>query len=501
MNKEPLQKVVVVGGGSTGWMAAAALARNFGDRLQIELVESEQIGTVGVGEATIPQVKLFIQMLGIDEAEFLRATNGTIKLGIQFENWGKEGDSYLHAFGGIGIDIGGLDFHQYWLYAAELGVAGSLWDYSLNSAAAREKRFAPMEKVGDGRLQGLAYAYHFDASLFAKYLRGYCEQRGVKRTEGKVQDVKLSPGDGYIRTLMLEGGSEISGELFIDCSGFRALLIEGALGVDFEDWSRWLPCDSALAVPTESSAGIEPFTRSIAHDAGWQWHIPLQHRSGNGHVYASAFIADSAAEETLMANLRGKALDAPRKIRFRTGRRAKFWEKNCIALGLAGGFLEPLESTAIYLVQYGIGQLLQLFPDCELRQPEIDQFNRQMTREVEQIRDFIILHYCVTEREDSDFWRYCKNMDLPDRLSEKLELFASGGRIFRESDELFAPVSWLQVMVGQGLTATAYHPLARQLNEPQLREFLKNIRFLVDSASRKLPAHDEFLRRYCAGPG
>lgn len=498
MNKEFLQKVVIVGGGSTGWMAAAALARNFGDRLHVELVESEQIGTVGVGEATIPQVKLFIQMLGIDEAEFLRATNGTIKLGIQFENWGRTGDSYLHAFGGIGIDIGGLDFHQYWLYAAELGVAGSLWDYSLNSAAARENRFAPLEKVGDGRLQGLAYAYHFDASLFAKFLRGYCEQRGVRRTEGKVQDVNLCPDRGYIHSLTLEDGREVGGDLFVDCSGFRALLIDGALDVDFEDWSHWLPCDTALAVPSESSAELEPFTRSIAHNAGWQWHIPLQHRTGNGHVYASAFIDDSEAEETLMRNLRGKALGEPRKIRFRTGRRAKFWEKNCVALGLAGGFLEPLESTAIYLVQYGIGQLLQLFPDREFRQPEIDQYNRQMAREIELIRDFIILHYCVTERDDSDFWRYCKNVDVPDRLREKLDLFASGGRIFRESDELFAPVSWLQVMVGQGLSTTGYHPLAKQLQEAQLREFLANVKSLVDAASARLPAHGDFLRNYCA---
>lgn len=495
MKNEPLQKVVVVGGGSAGWMAAAALARNFGKRLQVELVESDAIGTVGVGEATIPQIKLFNQMLGIDEAEFLRETNGSIKLGIQFENWGKRGDSYLHAFGGIGIDVGGLNFHHYWLRAQELGFGGSLWDYSLNAAAATQNRFAPLEKVGSSRLEGLAYAYHFDASLFARFLRRYCESRGVTRREGKISHARLCPDTGSIESVVLDGGAEVSGDLFIDCSGFRALLIGEALEIEFESWSQWLPCDTALAVPTSSGPELEPFTRSIAHTAGWQWHIPLQHRTGNGHVYASSFLSDDAAEQLLREHLRGEPLAEPRKISFQTGRRKKFWHRNCIALGLASGFLEPLESTAIYLVQYGIGQLLQLFPDRAFCAADIEQYNRQMTREMELIRDFIILHYCVTGRDDSEFWSYCRNMALPERLREKIDLFCSRGRIFRESDELFAEVSWLQVMLGQGLVPDGYHPLALQLSDLQLREYLTNVSDLVRSASRKLPAQIDYLQR------
>ncbi|GAB2526704.1 tryptophan halogenase family protein [Microbulbifer agarilyticus] len=498
MNSSDIQRVVIVGGGTAGWMAAAVMAKTFRGRLDIKLVESDDIGTVGVGEATIPQIKLYLQLLELDEADFLKQTNGTFKLGIQFEDWGRIGDRYLHAFGGIGVDVGGLDFYQYWLRARAMGVDKSLWDYSLNAHAANNNRFGLDQKTNAGPVQGLAYAYHFDATLFAKYLRTYSENLGVERVEGKVVDAALHPDSGFIEHVRLESGEEIAGDLFIDCSGFRSLLISQALGVGFEDWSKWLPCDSALAVPSENVEALEPYTRSKAHGAGWQWHIPLQNRCGNGHVYASAFVDDAKAADILLENLRGKALDQPRQLRFKTGRRDKFWEKNCVALGLSSGFLEPLESTAIYLVQFGLGRLLQLFPDKSFRPVDIDEYNRQMTVEMEMIRDFIILHYCATERDDTEFWRYCRSMSLPDRLAHKLELFKSAGRVFRESEELFAPVSWLQVMLGQGVIPERYHPLAEQLDDKQLLGYLEKVEALITSSAGRLPDHGEFVAQYCS---
>lgn len=498
MNSNDIQRVVIVGGGTAGWMAAAVLAKTFRGRVEIKLVESEDIGTVGVGEATIPQIKLYLQLLELDEADFLKQTNGTFKLGIQFEDWRKIGDRYLHAFGGIGVDIGGLDFYQYWLRARSLGVDKNLWEYSLSAKAASNNCFGLDKNISAGPLQGLAYAYHFDANLFAKYLRKYSESLSVDRLEGKVVETDLHPETGFIKSVRLDTGKEIAGDLFVDCSGFRSLLMSQALGVGFEDWSKWLPCDSAVAVPSVNVETLEPFTRSKAHCAGWQWHIPLQNRCGNGHVYASAFMDDAKAAEVLLEHLRGEPLDQPKQLRFKTGRREKFWEKNCIALGLSSGFLEPLESTAIYLVQFGLGRLLQLFPDKFFQQADIDEYNRQMTVEMEMIRDFIILHYCATERDDSEFWRYCRTMSLPDRLVHKLDLFKSAGRVFRESEELFAPVSWLQVMLGQGIIPERYHPLANQLGYKQLLDYLDNVESLVANSSSRLPDHGEFLAQYCA---
>ena len=501
MKSSDIQRVVIVGGGTAGWMAAAAIAKTFRGRLKIQLVESDEIGTVGVGEATIPQIRLFLQLLELDEADFLRHTNGTFKLGIQFEDWGRIGDRYLHAFGGIGVDIGGLEFYQYWLRAHSLGAEKSLWKYSLNTCAANENRFGLSENSAGGPLHGLAYAYHFDATLFARYLRHYSENLGVERVEGKVVDSGLHPETGFIESIRLQSGLVLGGDLFIDCSGFSGLLISQALGVGFEDWSKWLPCDSAQAIPSENVAPLEPYTRSKAHPAGWQWHIPLQNRCGNGHVYASAFMDDAKATEILLKNLRGEPLGEPRLLRFKTGRREKFWNKNCIALGLSSGFLEPLESTALYLVQFGIGRLLQLFPDKSFRHADIAEFNRQMALEMEMIRDFVILHYCATERDDTDFWRHCRTMGLPDRLAHKLELFRSAGRVFRESEELFAPVSWLQVMLGQGIVPESFNPLAEQLEHKQLFDYLQKVETLVGAASTRLPDHGDFVARYCSTAG
>jgi tryptophan halogenase len=493
-----IKKIVIVGGGTAGWMAAAMLARALDASVKIQLVESDEIGTVGVGEATIPQIKLFNSVLGLDEHDFLRNTQGTIKLGIQFNNWGRQGDSYMHAFSGIGIDLGMLDFYQYWLRSKHEGGDSSLWDYSLNTAAAHKHLFEKMERVGDTRLPGINYAYHFDASLFAKYLRGYCEQYSVVRTEGKIAETRLGTNDGFIESVVLTNGEVISGDLFIDCSGFRGLLIEGALKTGYEDWSHWLPCDSAIAVPCAATDVLLPYTKATAHAAGWQWRIPLQHRTGNGHVFSSKFMSDDEATQILLNNLDGEILAEPRKLQFTTGKRKKFWNKNCIALGLASGFMEPLESTSIHLVQYALGKLIDLFPRADFVQTDIDEFNRQLSAEYEHIRDFLILHYHATERTDSAFWNYCRTMEVPANLTRKINLFKDNGRLFRDDNELFAEMGWLQVMVGQGIIPNAYHPMADALTPAQLNEYLTNIKTIVNKATALLPSHNSYILKNCA---
>lgn len=491
-----IKKVVIVGGGTAGWMAASALAKTLNGLVAIELVESDEIGTVGVGEATIPQIKLFNQLLDLDESDFLQRTQGTIKLGIQFNNWARQGDSYLHAFGGIGINVGTLDFYHYWLKAQSIGDGSSLWDYSLNAAAAQKNVFMPMDKVGQTRLPGLAYAYHFDASLFAKFLRGYSENIGVVRTEGKIDKVVLREADGFIESVILASGQVVSGDLFIDCSGFRGLLIEEALHTGYEDWTHWLPCDRALAVPCESVQPLLPYTKATAHAAGWQWRIPLQHRTGNGHVYSSRFMSDDEAHAILLKNLDGKPLAEPRLLKFTTGMRKKFWNKNCVALGLASGFMEPLESTSIHLVQHALSKLIDFFPARDFSSADIAEFNRSMATEYEAIRDFLILHYHATERTDSEFWRYCKTMAVPDGLVRKMELFKTHGRTYREGYELFTEMGWLQVMLGQRLKPESYHPLADMLTEQQLHELLGNVKAIVNKAVGVMPLHGEFINGY-----
>jgi len=494
-----VSRFVIVGGGTAGWMAAAALARFLGPPAEIRLVESEEIGTVGVGEATIPQLRLFNAGLGLDEDEFVRATAGTFKLGIEFVGWGAPDRRYIHAFGTIGRDLGLIPFHHYWLRHRAEGGEASLWDFSASAQAARRNLFGRWQEK-PGRLpSGLAHAFHFDASLYAAYLRRYAEARGVRRTEGKVRGVALRGEDGFVESVELDGGERIEGDLFIDCSGFRGLVIEQALATGYDDWSRWLPCDRALAVPCEPGGELTPYTRATARDSGWQWRIPLQHRTGNGHVYCSAFTSDDQAARVLLANLDGPALADPRPLRFVTGKRRKAWNKNCVALGLASGFMEPLESTSIHLIQSGIARFLQLLPHSSIDPSEVDEFNRQTDVEWLSIRDFLTFHYWANGR-NGEFWRACRDAALPESLERRIALFRANGRLFRNSEELFAEVGWLQVLVGQGVIPAGYHPLADQLSAEQLAEFLGLAKKHIDHVVAQLPSHSDFIARHCAIP-
>ena len=495
MSPPPKRRFVIVGGGTAGWMAAAALARFAAGTADVRLVESEEIGTVGVGEATIPQIRLFNEALGIDEDEFLRATSGTFKLGIEFVGWNGEGSRYIHAFGTIGRPLGLVPFHHYWLRHRVEGGETSLWDYSPTAIAARENRFGRSADQ-PGRLpSGVAWAFHFDASLYARYLRRYAEAKGVRRTEGRIAEVAKGPAG--IAAVTLASGERIEGDFFIDCSGFRGLLVEGALETGYDDWSHWLPCDRALAVPCSSVEPLTPYTRSTAREAGWQWRIPLQHRIGNGYVYSSRHVSDDQAAATLLANLDGEALGEPRPLRFLTGRRRKAWNRNCLALGLAGGFMEPLESTSIHLVQSGIARFLQLLPPPGADgEAEAAEYNRQTDFEWESIRDFLILHYHANGREGA-LWEACRAMEVPESLAQKIALFRGSGRIFREHEELFTEVGWLQVMLGQGIRPAGWSPLADQLAPAQLDEFLSLARRHAAHVAAQMPPHSEFIARSC----
>jgi tryptophan halogenase len=489
--------IVIVGGGTAGWMTAAALARFIGGQADIRLVESDEIGTVGVGEATIPQIRLFNAGLGIDEDHFVRETQGSFKLGIEFADWSGPGSRYLHAFGTIGRGLGLLPFHHYWLRHRAAGGTRDLWAFSASALAARDNRFARPAERSDAPPSGLAWAFHFDASLYAAFLRRFAEARGVVRHEGRIAGVSRNGESGHVEAVTLESGERIGGQLFVDCSGFRSLLLGQALGVGFEDWSRWLPCDRALAVPCESVTPLTPYTRATARPAGWQWRIPLQHRIGNGHVYCSGAMSDDAAAELLLANLDGAPLAEPRPLRFTAGRRDRAWEKNVVAIGLSSGFLEPLESTSIHLIQTGIARLLNLFPAAGFAAPDIDQYNREAAFEWESIRDFLILHYHANGR-DEPFWRQLRAMAVPDSLAHKLALFRANGRIVRVSEELFAEVGWLQVLVGQGVRPDGYHPLADQLSPAQLDEFLTLAARHAAHVAGQLPDHHAFIAAHCA---
>lgn len=492
-----MHKILIVGGGTAGWMTAALFGKLFQGLYDIELVESEAIGTVGVGEATIPAIKKFNELLALDEAEFMRRTQGTFKLGIQFVDWWKKGQSYIHGFGVIGQDWEWLRCHQYWLRANERGRARDFADYSINTAAALANKFMHARAdMGESPIGHIAHAFHFDASLYARYLRAFAEQHGVKRTEGRIVDVQ-SREDGGIESVTLEGDRTIAADLFIDCSGFRALLIEQTMKTGYEDWSHWLPCDRAMAVPCTRVAPLTPYTRSTAHESGWQWRIPLQHRTGNGLVYSSRHIDDDAAEKLLLANLDGAQLADPNRLRFTSGKRRKAWNRNCVALGLAGGFLEPLESTSIHLVQSAAIRLVRLLPGAGFDQANIDEFNRQTDFEWERVRDFIVLHYWATERDDSEFWRYCRNMELPDTLQRKIDLWRANGRIFREDEELFSEESWIQVFLGQGIVPRSNDPLVAIKSDPQIEQYLGNIAATIERCVEVMPAHDDYVRKYC----
>ena len=490
MQTNNIKEVVIAGGGTAGWVAAAALAKQLSQLVNVTLIESETIGTVGVGEATIPPMKVFHSMLGIDEAEFMRATNATFKLGISFENWGECNKKYFHPFGTTGQSSFLADFQHFWLHGKTKGIDAEFGAYSLETQAAKANKFAT-SKSGS-----INYAYHLDASRYADYLRQYSEKRGVKRIEGIIKSVQQHD-NGFIKSLELQDGQTIPGDLFIDCTGFNGLLIEKTLHTGYEDWSHWLPCDSAVAVQTESVGEPIPYTRAIAHANGWQWRIPLQHRTGNGFVFCSKYMSDDDAKTFLLNNIEGKPITAPKLLKYRTGRRKKVWNKNCVALGLSSGFVEPLESTSIFLFMNGIIRLMRLFPFNGISTSHIDEYNRQTLDEIVNVRDFIILHYHVTQRNDSAFWRYCRQMDIPPSLTHRIDLFKDNACAFQAASELFRLESWTHVMFGQGLMPQSYHKVFSTMSDQELTNHLKSIREKILEVTEKLPSHQDFLRHYC----
>ncbi|AIT07628.1 tryptophan halogenase [Sphingomonas taxi] len=485
------RRIVIAGGGTAGWMAAAAIARVMGRAAEVTLVESDTIGTVGVGESTIPPLITFNRLLGINEAEFMRATQATFKLGIAFDGWKQAGDSYFHSFGLTGTDHWAAGFQHYWLDGQTRGHGQPYDDYCLELIAAREGKFAHLP---DDRMN---YAYQLDSALYGRFLRRMAEADGAHRIEGKIAQVELDGASGDIAALRLESGTRIEGDLFLDCTGFRALLIEQALHTGFDDWTHYLPCDAAIAVQTESVAPAVPFTRAMAHDAGWQWRIPLQHRVGNGIVYCSRYLDHDAALDRLLGNVEGRVLTQPNRIRFVTGARRKQWHRNCIALGLSGGFMEPLESTSIHLIQRAILRLIRMMPAGDVSPRDVAEFNDQQHTDMLQIRDFLILHYKVTERRDSPFWRQCATMEIPDSLAQKIELFRETGRVFRKNEELFAENSWVQVMLGQGIVPRSHHPIAAKLGDDDMARLLSTLRRNVATTVRGLPPHAAYVAQYC----
>lgn len=500
LSDQALRSIIIVGGGTAGWMTAAALSRLIRNgQTQIRLVESEQIGTVGVGEATIPPINGFNQILGIDENEFVSRTQATFKLGIEFVDWLRPGHAYLHPFGEYGLDINAVKFYQFWLKYRDSERLPYIDQFCLSAVAAKTGKFLKPGTDPQSVLSTLAYAFHFDATLYAAYLRDHAEARGVVRSEGKVVDVHLRGEDGFIESILLESGEAIAGDLFIDCTGFRALLIEGALKTGYEDWTHWLPCDRAVTAPSQRVTDPIPYTRATAREAGWQWRIPLQHRTGNGHVYCSAHMDDQTAEDLLMQGLDAPATAEPRKLHFTTGRRKQFWNRNCVAIGLSAGFMEPLESTSIHLIQAGISKLLALMPDRSFSPIEREEYNRLTTIQFEQIRDFLILHYTANERTEP-FWQSVRNMDLPDTLMEKIALFRSKGRIFRFQDELFGEANWLSVLLGQGIYPRTWDPLADTLDPASVLRDMKQIYDIIQATAERMPNHQAYIDRYCAAP-
>ena len=492
MNPPKKLKVVIAGGGTAGWMTAAAVAATLGDCIDLTLVESEAIGTIGVGESTIPPMVLFNRLLGIGEADFMRATQATFKLGIKFENWKDVGESYFHSFGTTGKDHWSAGFQHFWLHGLAQGHTHSYDDYCLELKAALEGKFAHLP---DDQMN---YAYQLDSGLYAAFLRKRAERDGAVRIEGRIAEVELDGGTGNIAALRLDGDRRIEGDLFIDCTGFRALLIEGALHAGFDDWTHYLPCDSAIAVQTASVRPPVPYTRAIAHDAGWQWRIPLQHRQGNGIVYCSRYLDKDAALERLLGTVEGQVLTKPNFIGYATGARRKQWHRNCVAVGLSGGFMEPLESTSIHLIQRAVLRLIRMLPGGPISERDIAEFNDQQLTDMDQIRDFLILHYKVTERRDSPFWRHCAALPMPDSLAQKIELFRETGRVFRKNEELFVENSWVQVMMGQGIMPQSYHPIATKLRADELDRFLTMLRDSVAKTVAGLPDQQSYIARYCA---
>ncbi|OUS67767.1 tryptophan halogenase [Pseudoalteromonas sp. A601] len=490
-NKQ-IKNVVIAGGGTAGWMAGAALCKLLGKNITVTLIESDEIATVGVGEATIPPIRTFHKLLGINEQAFMKATQASFKLGISFENWGQKETDYIHSFGMTGKECWAGEFHHFWLHSLSLGLESEFGQYCYELQAAKQGKFAFNQQ------NPINYAFHMDATRYALFLRDFSEGLGVKRLEGKITSVNKSPHNGYIESVSLEGDSTITGDFFIDCTGFKGLLIEQALHTGYEDWSHLLPCDSAIAVQTKAiSNDILPYTRAIAHDAGWQWQIPLQQRVGNGLVYCSRYLADADAKQLLLNNIQGETLTEPKVIKFKTGRRRKGWNKNCLALGLASGFVEPLESTSIHLIMSGIIRFMRLFPFNGITEQAINEYNKQLKSEIENIRDFIVLHYKVTDRTDSEFWQHCQSMEVPDTLAHKISLFKQTGRVFLDDGDIFRVDSWVQVMLGQGIMPKQHHLIASLMSDDELTRFLNSIKQQISQRVSQLPSHQAFLQQYC----
>lgn len=494
MSRNPIKSIVILGGGTSGWMTAAALAHHLKNlHCNIRLIESESIGTVGVGEATLPHIRFFNQTLGIDEKTFMQETKATFKMGIEFSNWGRNGDKYIHPFGDYGRPINDVSFHHYWLQQYQAGNATRIDDYSLPVIAAEQEKFIFPSEDSRSVLSSFSYAYHLDASLYAKFLRKYSEARGVERCEGKVVNV-FQNNDGEIRSLVLDSGEEFEADLFIDCSGFRALLIEQTLKTGFDDWSRWLPCDRAVAAPCESQSSLLPYTKAIAKTAGWQWRIPLQHRVGNGQVYSSEFMSDDEAANLLLKNIEGKPTADLNFIRFKTGKRKKVFHKNCVAIGLSAGFLEPLESTSLYLVQIAIMKLIELWPDADFDDVLVAEYNNLLNIEYWRVRDFLILHYHATEREDTPFWKYCKYMSIPDELAYKINLFEERGYVLQYESGLFLEPSWIAVYLGQGIIPSSFDRRVNRYPKERLDKTMAEMKLLIHKSVHSMPKHEIFLR-------
>ena len=488
----PINRVVIAGGGTAGWMAAAALSRLVGRQLEVTLVESEEIGTVGVGEATIPTLLTMNRLLQIPEPDFIKATSGTFKLGIRFENWLYEGHDYIHSFGDTGKGCWAGGFQHFWKKGQQQGLAEEYGAYCTELRAAVENKFGILSE------HKLNYVYHLDATAYGQYLRRLAEANGTQRIEGQIAHVSVSESTGFIDYLQLKDGQQVAGDLFIDCTGFRALLIEDALRTGFDDWSHWLPCNRAWAVQTELTGEPVPYTRAIAHDSGWRWRIPLQHRVGNGLVYCSDYLDDDAARERLLSLVDGTPIIDPRPIRFTTGQRRQYWNKNCIALGLSSGFIEPLESTSIHFIQNGIMWLLLMFPDSVMSQASVDEYNNKLRGEAERIRDFIVLHYFANQRAGEPFWDMCRDLPIPESLSQRMALFKETGRVFKPQDDVFSENSWVQVMMGQGLIPESYHNIVDSMSNEQLQQFLGDIQRDVERTVAALPNHGAFVEALVA---
>lgn len=502
MDKPKINKIVIAGGGTAGWMAAAVMAKVLGvEAYDISLVESDEIGTVGVGEATIPVMQTFLKFLGVSEADFIRETNGTYKLGIEFTGWNKPNESYFHPFGPIGKPLGGVEFIHFWLRRKGLNPDSDFSSVNAESRAAKDRLFGAFNRKGKEASQPLSYAYHFDATLFAKYLRGFCERLEVKRIEGRIDYVDRSLSTGHVTGLSLNGGRKVEGHLFFDCTGFRSVLSGGALGVGYEDWSSWLPCDSAVAMPSERvDEPIPPFTRAVAESAGWRWQIPLQNRYGNGYVYASSSISDDEAAATLISQVKAKPLAEPKVLRFKSGYRKQPWCQNVIALGLAGGFLEPLESTSIYLIHKSLSKVLAYFPKNEINQSVVDIYNREILEDYVNIRDFLVAHYHLTGRSDSDFWNHCQTMEIPGTLSRRLDVFKRSANSCVATNELFKEHSWIAMLIGQRFYPESYHPLADVTSAYEIDRNIKVMENDVSAKTSRLPTHEQFLTKVYGSP-